>query len=215
MKPQDNETPDILFEDNHLLCLNKPFGLATQPSLHNEISLEGIAKAYIKNTYNKPGNVFLHAVHRLDKVTSGIVIFAKTSKALSRLNEALRNHEIEKTYVAKVEGVCREPQGVLEHHLVHGEHKAYVSKSKEAKKCRLTYKVVETGASTTTLEIFLVSGRFHLIRAQLAAFGHPIVGDSLYGAKTAFQAGAIALWHTMARFTHPVTGKERRIGITP
>jgi 23S rRNA pseudouridine1911/1915/1917 synthase len=212
MKLQDN---DILFEDNHLLCVYKPFGLATQPSLHNEESLEGVAKEYIKTTYNKPGNVFLHAVHRLDKVTSGIVIFAKTSKALSRLNETMRKKDFEKTYQAVVEGIVTPATATLEHMLIHGEHKALVSTSKEAKKCLLSYKLICQNKENCLVEVDLETGRYHQIRAQFAAIGHPVVGDSLYGAKQPFTKGAIALWHTNICFTHPVTNELITVSCKP
>lgn len=212
MKLQDN---DILFEDNHLLCVYKPFGLATQPSLHNEESLEDLAKEYIKTTHNKPGNVFLHAVHRLDKVTSGIVIFAKTSKALSRLNESMRKKEFEKTYQAVVEGTLHKTSGTLEHMLIHGEHKAFVSLAKEAKKCLLSYKLLCQNEQNAHIEVDLETGRYHQIRAQFAAIGHPVVGDSLYGAKQPFTKGAIALWHTKVSFTHPVTHELVTVAFIP
>ena len=196
----------ILFEDNHLLCVVKPKNLLTQHS-PDENSLEDIAKEYIKTTYNKPGNVYLHAIHRLDKLTSGIVVFAKTSKALSRLNEMMREGEYEKQYEALVEGKVSPEVGTLEHYLIHGDHKAIIAKAsnKEAKKSVLHYKVVAIEGTTSRLTIRLETGRYHQIRAQFAAIGHPVVGDTLYGAKTSSPESGIMLHHAALTFCHPVT----------
>lgn len=205
---------EILFEDNHLLCLAKPAGLATQVSPDNTDSLETQAKAYIKRTYNKPGNVYLHAVHRLDKPTSGIVVFAKTSKALSRMNELMRQGGLEKTYRATVEGIVSTESGMLEHYLVHGDHKAYVSTKNDtlAKRCVLHFQVISRSENSSELEIRLETGRYHQIRAQLQAIGHPIVGDRMYGAKKNwYHPDAIALHHSRLLFCHPVTGQQIEI----
>lgn len=193
----------ILFEDNHLLAVNKPANLATQPSEHNEDNLEDRAKAYIKTTYEKPGNVYLHPLHRLDKPTSGIVLFAKTSKALSRLQEAMRNQELKKTYLALVEGKVEPASGTLIHSLLHDRHRALVSK--EGKKAILHYKVLREQASKSLVEVQLETGRYHQIRAQFSASRHPIVGDLKYGAKVRFRENCIALHHWQLSFTHPIT----------
>lgn len=195
MKLSDN---DVLYEDNHLLAVNKPQGLLTQPSGTSEISLEALAKEYIKEKYQKPGNVFLHAVHRLDKPVSGIVLFAKTQKALSRLNEMMRNREGEKIYVAKVEREL--PLGnVLEHRLIHDDFKAV--EDSQGKPCRLLYKKIGEHLYEITLE----TGRYHQIRAQLSLVKSPVVGDTKYGAKA---AGRLYLHHTRFSFDHPVGGKR-------
>lgn len=198
---------EIIFEDNHLLVVNKPAGLLTQPSGTEQDSLEAQAKAYIKEKYQKPGNVFLEAVHRLDKPVSGIVVFAKTSKALSRLNESLRSKQAKKIYHAWVEGIPKQKEATLEHYLVHDDFIAtIVSKEHpEAKLARLSYKLLESKENSSLLEITLETGRYHQIRAQLAAIGHPIVGDAKYGSKT--NRPEIALTHVQLEIVHPVTGQ--------
>lgn len=191
-------TPYILFEDNHLLAVYKPAGWLTQPTPQEADSLETWAKAWIKTTHQKPGNVFLHAVHRLDRPVEGIVLFAKTSKALSRLNASLREKGWEKIYFAEVEGKLPHVKGVLEHTLLHGEHEAV--EDPKGKLCRLYYQQVGKG-----YEITLETGRYHQIRAQLSLSGAPIQGDVKYGAKP-LPGGKIALSHIRLTFPHPVTG---------
>ncbi|MBS0634843.1 MAG: RluA family pseudouridine synthase [Verrucomicrobia bacterium] len=193
----------ILFEDNHLLALNKPAGLATQSSDHHADSLEEQAKAYIKKAHNKPGAVFLHPIHRLDRPTSGVVLFAKTSKALSRLQEMMREQKLEKTYILLAEGRVEPEEGTLKHNLVHDEHKSRVAK--EGKPAILHYKVLEYRENRSLVSVELVTGRYHQIRVQFATIGHPVVGDKKYGSKQAFHGDAIALHHKTLTFIHPVT----------
>jgi len=209
MKPYDKEI-SIVFEDNHILAVIKPSGLLTQSTEHEKTSLTELCKDLIKARDKKPGNVFLHAVHRLDKPTSGIVCFAKTSKALSRLNEAMRNNAFDKEYVATVEGILKPKEGALEHFLRHASHKAVCTSAsdKEAKACSLEYTVLQYHECTSDVAVVLHTGRYHQIRAQFAAIGHPIVGDTLYGAKTPFSGDGIALHHGRLSFEHPVTHKE-------
>jgi 23S rRNA pseudouridine1911/1915/1917 synthase len=202
MKSSDNE---ILFCDNHILVANKPAGLLTQPDESGADSLEVRAKAWVKKQYEKPGNVFLHAIHRLDRPVSGLVIFARTSKALSRLNEQSRDQEIQRVYFAEVEGILAQKSGRLDHYLIHGDHRAIVAKegAKDAKHARLTFVVRHVGPHTTQVEIELETGRYHQIRAQFGAIGHPIVGDKKYGAKEEWPA--ILLHCERVAFQHPVT----------
>lgn len=197
---------DVLFEDNHLLVVNKPAGILTQPSGTDQDSIEAIAKDYLKKKYNKPGNVYLHAVHRLDKPASGIVLFAKTSKALSRLNEKIRSKDCEKIYTALIEGNLIPSEGVLEHYLLHDEHhtKVVSANTPGAKKAFLKYKTL----SNSLLEIELETGRYHQIRAQLAAQGCPIVGDTKYGSTQKLPHQAIALHHTRLMIPHPISGES-------
>lgn len=194
---------EVLYEDNHLLALNKPAGLATQSSDHNPNSLEDEAKAYIKKKASKPGSVFLHPIHRLDKPTSGVVLFAKTSKALSRLQEMMRQHKIKKTYVAICEGKIEPQEGTLEHLLLHEEHKATVDKA--GKPAILHYKVIGSYKEHSIVEIELVTGRYHQIRVQFQAIGHPILGDKKYKSCHPYKGEAIALHHKRLAFMHPVT----------
>ncbi len=194
---------EVLYEDNHLLALNKPAGLATQGSEHNKQSLEDEAKAYIKKAQNKPGNVYLHPIHRLDKPTSGVVLFAKTSKALSRLQEMMRELKIKKTYIAICEGTVLPQEGTLKHNLAHDEHKASVTK--DGKPSILHYKVTKTHNSNSLITVELVTGRYHQIRVQFQAIGHPVLGDKKYGSSQSFYKDGIALHHKTLSFSHPVT----------
>lgn len=204
MKPSDNE---VLFCDNHLLIANKPCGLLTQPDDSGANSLEVVMKAWVKKEYNKPGNVYLHAIHRLDKPVSGLVLFARTSKALSRLNELSRDQEIQRIYVAEVEGILPAKEGRLDHYLIHGNHRAIVANKSnpEAKHARLTFEVIRFLQRTTLVSIQLETGRYHQIRAQFSASGHPVVGDKRYGAKSGDDDDEIHLHCSSLSFEHPVT----------
>ena len=204
MKSSDN----VLFADNHLLVANKPAGFLTQPDGSDTPDLETELKAWVKEKYEKPGAVFLHAVHRLDKPVSGLVLFARTSKALSRLNEQVRNDQIRRFYLAEVEGTVAQNEGRLEHYLRHGSHAAILSSKSdpEAKQALLSFTVEKRGQQTTHLRIELHTGRYHQIRAQCAAMGHPIVGDHRYGAKG--KGDAIHLHCMGLSFSHPVTREE-------
>lgn len=201
----------ILYEDNHLLVLNKEPGLLTQPVPDDpRDSLEEMAKAYLKEAYGKPGKVFLHAVHRIDRQVSGLVLFARTDKALSRLNQAMREKRITKIYHALVEGELGSGPGKavqLKNHISHREHFARVSAARhpESREATLSYTVLKKGKGASLIEIHLDTGRYHQIRAQLAFAGHPIRGDRKYGAATDFDTGsAIALHSRSACFPHPV-----------
>jgi 23S rRNA pseudouridine1911/1915/1917 synthase len=203
MKSSDSE---IVFCDNHILVAIKPQGLLTQPDDSTEASLETFAKEWVKKEYQKPGNVFLHAIHRLDRPVSGLVLFGRTSKALSRLNEQSRNQEIQRIYIAEVEGILSIKEGKLTHYLTHGDHRANLAKSTdpEAKLAKLTYCVIGTHKESTLVSIELETGRYHQIRAQFSASGHPIVGDQRYGSKRG-DGKKIHLHCAKLRFEHPVT----------
>lgn len=196
-----------LFEDNHLLILNKPAGLLTQPSGTDQDSLEQQAKAWIKATYHKQGNVFLEAVHRLDKPVSGIVVFCKTSKALSRLNAAMRSKQTHKIYWALVEGAPPAEEGELEHCILHDDFHARIvpRDNPEGKMARLRYRVLERSKQRTLVEIELETGRYHQIRLQMSAIGCPIWGDRKYGSQSEYASGSIALHHRCLTLPHPVT----------
>lgn len=204
---------DILYHDNHLLAANKPAGLLTQPSGTDKDNLEDRAKVYIKEIKGKPGNVFLHAVHRLDQVVSGVVLFACTDKALSRLNADMRAHKFSKIYHAVVSGAPPQKEGMLRHFLTHDDYHAKVAREgdRDAKECRLDYKVLRTSGGKTLLEVQLHTGRYHQIRAQLAAIGCPILGDEKYGSPVKLRSGAIALHHATLTVTHPVSKEEIKI----
>jgi len=186
-----------IYCDNHLLILNKPAGWATQPDFHEA------ARKFVKEHYNKPGNVFLEPIHRLDRPASGVVVFARTSKALSRLNQAMRERKIRKHYLAKVEGEVPE-KGELEHFLVHGDFKAHVDP--KGKRAILRFRRLELSKRYSLVEVELETGRYHQIRAQFGAIGHPIAGDRKYG--SCDDAREIALHHHKLILEHPTTKEQ-------
>ncbi len=197
---------NVLFEDNHVLVVEKPAGVLTQDSGSGEANLQDQAKAWIKERYHKPGAVFLHAVHRLDRPASGIVVFARTSKALSRLNEALRSKDTTKHYYAIVCGQPKLSQATLEHYMAHGDHSAKITTQNTpgALLARLSYQVIATTHDLTLVKIELETGRYHQIRLQLATIGNPILGDVRYGGQP-WRQGEIALHHCVFTFPHPIT----------
>jgi 23S rRNA pseudouridine1911/1915/1917 synthase len=197
---------EVLYEDNHLLALNKPAGLLTQPSGRSLDNLEDQAKQYIKETKNKPGKVFLHAVHRLDRVASGIALFARNDKSLSRMNEEMRGLRISRIYHAVIDRDLPLDQGGLVHFLRHSRLRAEQASENEpgAKRASLGYRKIASAGGLSLVEITLGTGRYHQIRAQLAASGCPIVGDTLYGSTLPYVPGGIALHHRRMEFLHPV-----------
>ena len=203
----------VLYEDNHIIAVNKTCNEIVQGDKTGDTPLSEIVKAYIKDKYNKPGEVFLGVTHRLDRPTSGVVLFARTSKALTRLNEMFKSHEkIQKTYWAIVQNAPKQPQARLENWLVRNEkqNKSYVAKpgTKDAKLAVLTYSTIATSDNYTLLEIQLETGRHHQIRCQLAAIGCPIKGDLKYGAKRSNPDGGISLHARQIAFIHPVSKQE-------
>ena len=203
----------VLYEDNHIIAVNKTCNEIVQGDKTGDTPLSEIVKAYIKDKYNKPGEVFLGVTHRLDRPTSGVVLFARTSKALTRLNEMFKSHEkIKKTYWAIVQNAPKQPQARLENWLVRNEkqNKSYVASpnAKDAKLAILTYTTIATSDNYTLLEIQLETGRHHQIRCQLAAIGCPIKGDLKYGAKRSNPDGGISLHARKIAFIHPVSKQE-------
>lgn len=198
---------DVIFCDNHILVVSKPAGLSTQPHPGSDHNLTDQAKAWIKKKYDKPGKVYLEPVHRLDKPVSGLVLFARTSKSLSRLQEMMRQKSIRKTYFAWVEGTLPDAEGTLEHYLFHDEHRARIvnASHSQAKIARLSYKRLEQLKNHTYVEIDLETGRYHQIRAQFSSIGCPIVGDGKYGSASPSGTNKIALHHGRLKLTHPVT----------
>ena len=196
---------EVLYEDNHLLAVNKAAGLLTQPSGTDRENLEDRAKEWIRIEKKKPGAVYLHTIHRLDKPVSGIVLFARTSKALSRLNEHMREKRVTRLYHAVVDVVPRKRQATLTHWLRHRSHHAEVCSAEDegAKKAVLEYRAVESMAGGTLLEVKLDTGRYHQIRAQLGAIGCPVRGDTLYGSDTKASGGGIWLHHCCLLYTSP------------
>lgn len=208
----DVKTPfKILHEDNHLLIVVKPHGVVSQADEYHEEALDTLLKKFIKQRDNKPGNVFLTAVHRLDKPASGIVILAKTSKALERMHALMKNREVEKTYIACLENPPKDNHGQLVHFLEQRLHRSEVVTEAVGKRAELTYKVREKNHVGTWVEIELQTGRYHQIRAQFAAIGSPILGDKRYGATSHLTDDAIALIHITTQFLHPVTKQLLRV----
>lgn len=199
--------PLILFADNHLLAVNKPAGLLTQDSGTGLRNMEDWVREWVRVDKSKEGNVFLNAVHRIDKIVSGVVLFARTSKALSRLNEDVRNRNCKKTYHALVEGVPEKPSAELIHWLTHERHRTEVCKEGErgAQRAVLRYRTLRQLGNLTLLEVDLETGRYHQIRAQLAAIGCPIAGDEKYGARISAGEKEIALHHVQLEINHPTT----------
>ena len=200
----------VLYEDNHIIAVNKTCNEIVQGDKTGDTPLSEIVKAYIKDKYNKPGEVFLGVTHRLDRPTSGVVLFARTSKALTRLNEMFKSHEqIKKTYWAIVQGTPKQPEARLENWLTRNEqlNKSFIAKpsAKEAKKAVLSYKTLVKGEHYSLLEIHLETGRHHQIRCQLAAIGCPVKGDLKYGAKRSNPDGGICLHARQIEFIHPVS----------
>ncbi len=204
---------DVLYSDNHLLAVNKPAGLLTQPSGTDQDSLEARAKAWIKESCGKAGGVFLEAVHRLDRPVAGVVLFGRTSKAVSRLNASARAGEFVKLYLAMVSQAPPAPQGRLEHWLCHDDFCAKVVNPSVpgAKQAILDYETLEETRQGIVLQIRLHSGRYHQIRAQLSHIGCPIVGDARYGSRIPWKPETIALQHHQLAFSHPVTHQPLRI----
>lgn len=202
-------TLQVLFEDNHLIAVVKQPGQTVQPEPGKPTSLEDEVKAYIKEKYNKPGDVFLGVIHRLDMPVSGIVLFARTSKALARMNDLFKNRKIEKFYEAKVEGKPLHQIDTLTHFLVRDEKKnitrAHIKPVPNAEKASLSFEVKYVNNSNSILRIKLLTGRKHQIRAQLGAISCPIVGDVKYGASKANDDNSIALTAVELSFEHPVT----------
>ena len=203
---------EVLYEDNHIIIVNKEVGEIVQGDRTGDIPLSETVKQWLKEKYAKPGNVFCGVVHRIDRPVSGVVVFAKTSKALSRLNDMLRRGEMHKTYLALVEGHPEADEALLENMLVSDGrvNKTFVARSgqKDAKLSKLRYRVVARGDRYSLLEVNLLTGRKHQIRAQLSAMGHPIKGDLKYGARRSNPDGGISLHAARIEFTHPVGGKE-------
>ena len=200
---------EILFEDNHLIIINKKPGILVQGDITGDISLIEITKDYIKNKYNKKGNVFLGLVNRIDRPTSGIVIFAKTSKALSRMNEILRNREIQKIYWLIISNKFASNNGKIEGWFRKNskQNKSYFFESQvtNSKFGSLSYKKLKTLDNYCLVEVELITGRHHQIRCSFSELGYPIKGDLKYGSKRSNKDGGIYLHSRRVEFIHPVS----------
>jgi 23S rRNA pseudouridine1911/1915/1917 synthase len=210
---------EVVYEDNHIIIVNKRAGEIVQGDKTGDRPLSELIKDYLKEKYNKPGNVFCGVVHRIDRPVSGLVVFAKTSKALERLNRMLRDGEIHKTYWALVQGKPDKAEARLENYLVSDGriNKTFIAREgdKDAKLSRLDYRTIAVGDRYTLLEVNLLTGRKHQIRAQLSNIGHPIKGDLKYGARRSNPDGGISLQAHSIRFIHPVSKEEINLTIDP
>ncbi|TDE28497.1 RluA family pseudouridine synthase [Flavobacterium ranwuense] len=205
----------ILHEDNHLIVVNKRVGDIVQGDKTGDKPLSDVVKEYIKDKYNKPGEVFLGVVHRLDRPTTGIVVFARTSKALTRMNELFSNRETQKTYWCIVKNRLSKPEDKLVHFLKRNEKnntsKAHLKEVPDSKLASLDYKTIKELNNYFALEINLHTGRHHQIRAQLSAIGSPIKGDLKYGFDRSNPDGGIHLHARKLVFIHPVTKENIEI----
>ena len=211
----DQGNLQVIYEDNHLLAVNKRAGDLVQGDKTGDRPLSEIAQQYIGDKYDKPGQVFIGVTHRLDRPTTGLVLFARTSKALERMNAMFREKNIQKTYWALVEGHPEQPSGTLVHYLrknpKNNKSTAFPRQSEKAKKAVLHYKTLLELDNYSLLEIELETGRHHQIRCQLAAMGHPIRGDLKYGAKRSNKDGGIHLHAVRVKFRHPVKKEEMQL----
>ena len=202
------ETIDVLYEDNHLLIVNKPAGVLVQTDKKGDRALEEILKDYIKQKYNKPGEVFLGVCHRIDRPVSGVVVFARTSKALIRMNELFKGRDVHKTYWAVVENQPKETEGTLINWMKKDEQKnlsrAYDKEVPGSSRCELHYRLLGASDKYFLLEVNPVTGRHHQIRVQLSKIGCSIKGDIKYGAKRTNKDGSIHLHARKIEFIHPV-----------
>lgn len=198
---------NIIYEDNHLLVIEKPINIPVQKDNTNDIDLIAMLKDYRKKKENKPGEAYLGLVHRLDRPVGGIMVFAKTSKAASRLSDQIRTNAFHKTYLAVIQGVLPK-EGVLEDYLIKNEKEniSYVTSKEKGKYSKLEYKLLDTKDNLSLVRINLITGRSHQIRVQFSSRNHPLIGDSKYGDNP--NNISIALYAESITFNHPTT-KEK------
>ncbi len=208
---------NVIYEDNHIIVVEKPCNIPSQADKTGDEDMLTLIKSYIKEKYNKPGEVFLGLVHRLDRPVGGIMVFARTSKAASRLSESIRVKDFSKKYLAVVEGKFENKAGTLEDYLFKDEalnKSRVVSKDKKgAKLARLTYEVIEEHEDVSLVKINLETGRHHQIRVQFANSGHPLVGDQKYGKSN--PGVQIALWAYELEFKHPTKDEIMKFNVYP
>lgn len=209
----------ILYEDNHLLIVEKPVNIPVQGDSSGDMDLLNILKNDIKIRYQKPGNVYLGLVHRLDRPVGGAIVFAKTSKAASRLSDMIRKNTIERKYIAVVHGKPKKQKAQLTHYLLKDEKKNKVSvvspEHPKGKKAILDYEVIESKEGYSLLAVKLHTGRPHQIRVQLSSIGHPIYGDQKYGEHKNKPGQQIALWANAIELEHPVRKEPLEVNSLP
>ncbi|MHA6249719.1 RluA family pseudouridine synthase [Pontibacter sp. CAU 1760] len=210
---------EVLYEDNHVLAVNKPAGLLVHGDETGDTTLADLAKAYIKEKYNKPGNVFVGVVHRLDRPVSGVVLLAKTSKALTRLNELFRSKKTQKTYWAVVQNRPPQERGTLVHWLIKDGAKnitkAYAKENKSGQRSELHYTLLQEQQGKFLLEVTPITGRSHQIRVQLASMNCFILGDLKYGAPQPLPDKSIALHARQLQFEHPTLKTKLTVSALP
>jgi len=210
---------NVIYEDNHIIVVEKPAGIPTQADSSKDIDMYTLVGKYIKEKYNKPGNVFVGIVHRLDRPVGGIMVFARTSKGASRLSEQIRNRTFKKTYLANVEGIFKEKRGTLENYLLKDEekNKSFVvnENTRGAKFARLDYEVIEENSKKkhSLVKVYLHTGRHHQIRVQFAHINHSLIGDAKYGNSKG--NSNVMLWAYKLEFKHPTKEETMKFELFP
>ncbi len=207
---------NVLYEDNHIIVVEKKSNILSQSDITGDIDLLTIVKEYVKVKYNKPGNVYIGLVHRLDRPVGGIMVFARTSKAAKRLNDEIKNHKFNKTYVAVLDGILKKEKGCLTDHLYKdertGKSKVVNKDYPGGKESKLNYEVVGYVDNKTIVKINLITGRHHQIRLQFKNLGYPLLGDQLYGKQNKEQ---IRLFAYKLSFNHPTTKEKLEFTLLP
>lgn len=213
------EELNVLYEDNHIIVVTKPQNVPTQADSSEDVDMLTLVKNYVKVKYNKPGEAYVGLVHRLDRPTGGVMVFARTSKAASRLCESIKSGDMEKRYLAVVCGTPKEKSAVITHYLKKNEKTNMVmvvpQTTEGAKMARLGYKVLESKNGVSLVDVDLYTGRSHQIRVQMATIGTPLYADVKYGGDKVIKGKNLALWATELRFTHPVSGKKMMFRVYP
>lgn len=204
---------NILYEDNHLIVVEKPFNILSQSDDTKDIDMLTIIKSYLKEKYNKSGNVYLGLVHRLDRPTGGIMVFAKTSKAAARLSKQIIEKKFLKKYLAIVPGVLKEKEGILEDYIIkNNDNSSSITDEKKGKYAKLIYRILQEKDNLSLIEVTLETGRHHQIRVQFANIGYPLYGDQRYGKEDKKQ---LALYAYHLEFDHPVSKEKLVFEILP
>ena len=202
---------NILYEDNHIIVLEKPINVLVQGDNTGDITLSDMLKEYLKVKYNKDGNVYLGVIHRLDRPVGGLMVFARTSKAAERLTNSIKNHEFKKNYLCVTKGNMKEKDTLI-NYIDRVNKKSIITKEGKGKYAELSYEILEKKKNLNLLKIDLVTGRHHQIRVQLANIHHPLYGDQLYGIQDKKQ---IALFAYHLEFVHPVTKEHMSFNLCP
>lgn len=207
----------VIYEDNHIIIVEKPFNIPVQADSSKDKDLLNMVKAYVKKKYDKPGEVFIGLVHRLDRPVGGVMVFARTSKGASRLSEQVRNRSFKKTYLAVIEGSMEKKTGLLKDYLLKDNNKNVVKITEAdvegSKQAILEYEVLQERGNISLVKVDLKTGRPHQVRVQFSSRGCPLFGDVKYGAKN--KADKIALWSYELGIAHPTTKEELKFKIAP